>query len=233
VLAPGRLGASTLDWTGLIAENCVTVAESGPADDLRRQLEEVRESRARVVSAADAERRRIERELHDGVQQELIALAVNLQLARELVGGDAAGTHIEAASRDVHDALEAVRKLAEGVYPSLLIDRGLAEALRSAARRGRVPMRVEAPDERYAPEVEAAVYFSCIDALAVVDSATGAAVHVWRDRSALSFELAVDGAGEAPDLSTVADRVGALAGTLSVTAEGGRLTLTGTIPVGG
>src|SRR5438876_4805643 len=99
----------------------------------RLEVEELRASRARVVAAADAERRRIERDLHDGVQQHLVALAVNLQLARQLADSDpeALRSLLDDLTRDVHEALESVRALARQVYPPLLLDRGLAEALRS------------------------------------------------------------------------------------------------------
>ena len=196
-------------------------------DDLRSQLEAVRESRARVAAAADAERRRIERALHDGVQQDLIALAVNLQLARELVDGSE-NAPLEAASRDVHDALDGVRALAEGVYPSLLVDRGLAEALRSAARAARMPTRIDAPDDRYAPDVEAAVYFACTRALADVEQAAHSSVRVWPEGGALLFEVVFEGGGIA-DLSGVEDRVGAAGGALSVTTE--PLTLRASVPL--
>jgi signal transduction histidine kinase len=196
-------------------------------DDLQRELDEVRASRARIATAADAERRRIERALHDGVQQDLIALAVNLQLVREDPAG--AEAHLEAASRDVHDALDRVRAIAQGVYPSLLVDRGLAEALRGAARTARVPTRVEATDDRYPFEVESAVYFSCVQALEAVDGATQATVRVRPEGSALLFEVDVEGADGMVDLSGVHDRVGAASGTLDVSSEGGRLRLVGRV----
>ena len=193
------------------------------------EIAELRASRARLVTAADDERRKIERDLHNGVQQDLIALAVNLQLARELAGSADAAGYLEAASRDVHDALDGVRAIAQGVYPSLLIDRGLAEALRGAARTARVPTRVEAEDIRYPAEVEAAVYFSCVHALAAVDGATRATVRVRAENGKVLFEIDVEGVGASPDLSRVQDRVGAGGGTLSVSSEQGRLRLLGTI----
>src|SRR3972149_2745509 len=104
-------------------------------DELRREVGELRASRARVVLAADSERRQIERDLHDGAQQHLVALAVNLQLARQLVDCDraAARAHIEQIGHDVRATLESVRELAQRIYSPLLLDRGLAEALRGAA----------------------------------------------------------------------------------------------------
>src|SRR5262245_32104854 len=99
------------------------MGEAGSLDELSRELEELRASRTRVMAAADGERRRIERGLHDGVQQHLIALAVSLQLARELADSDPAALKalLEDITRDVREALESVRALAHGIYPSLLI----------------------------------------------------------------------------------------------------------------
>src|SRR6266508_4113991 len=129
--------------------------EAASLDKLRLEVEELRASRARVVAKADGERRRIERGLHDGVQQHLVALAVNLQLARELVGSDpsAAKTLLEEVGQDVRDALESVRALAYGVYPPLLLDRGLTEALRGAAAGAVIATRIEAETAaRYPPD---------------------------------------------------------------------------------
>src|SRR5438093_1032359 len=126
-------------------------------DDLRSELDELRVSRARAVAAADAERRRIERDLHDGVQQHLVALAVNRQLALQLADTDSAAAKalLEEMSADVREALDGVRELAEGIYPPLLLDRGLTDALKGAARRAAIPVRVEAAAlARHSPGVE-------------------------------------------------------------------------------
>jgi len=181
------------------------------------EIEELRASRARVLEAADAERRRTERSLHDGVQQHLVALAVNLQLARQLADSDpeALKTLLDELTRDVHEALESVRALAREVYPPLLLDRGLAEALRSAASEAGAHVDVATAD-RFAPEAEAAVYFCCVELLR-----PGASIRVWADRDALVFETS--GAATAP----VMDRLGALGGSL--TLEEGRVT--GRVPL--
>jgi signal transduction histidine kinase len=202
------------------------------ADDLRRQLDEVRASRARVSASADAERRRIERGLHDSVQQDLIALAVNLQLAREAVDSDPAEARafLDEASRDVHDALDSVRAIAHDVYPSLLIDRGLAEALRAVARTARARTQVEATADRFSPEIEAAVYFACVQAVEEAD-ADRVHIRVWPDEGSLLFEVDVDGGGGVPDVSRIEDRVGAVAGSVSVSSEGGRFRLLARIPI--
>jgi signal transduction histidine kinase len=123
--------------------------------------EELRSLLARAVAAGDAERRRFERELHDGAQQELIALAVNLQLARRLADSDSEATKrlLEELARDVHDALDRVRELATAIYPPLLTSRGLADALKAAGVRVRVDGGTL---PRFAPEVEAGFYFFCL-----------------------------------------------------------------------
>jgi signal transduction histidine kinase len=218
----------------------------GSIDDLRLQVEELRASRARVVAAADAERRRIERELHDGAQQHFVALAVNLQLARQLTDSDPAAVKplLEEIARDVREALEEVRELAHGIYPPLLLDLGLVEALHAAASEAGVPTRVQAPDlDRYSPEIEATVYFCCLEALDNAARHAGpgarATVRAWRERDALRFEVVDDGAGFEPDarppgagLTNMSDRLGALGGRLSIRSEPGQGTrVCGSIPL--
>jgi len=215
-------------------------------DELRLQVEELRASRARVVAAADAERRRIERDLHDGVQQHLVALSVNLQLARQLADSDlaAAKTLLEEIGRDVREALEAVRELAHRIYPPLLLDRGLADALRAAASEAGIPTRVEAAAlHRYSPEAEATVYFCCLEALQNAAEHAGAGaratVRAWHEQGALRFEVTDDGAGFeqgarrlGPGLTSIGDRLGALGGRLTISSEPGRGTrVSGTIPL--
>jgi signal transduction histidine kinase len=143
------------------------------------EAEELRASRARIASAARDERRRVERALHDGVQQDLIAVAVRLQLLRQLAGGDAVAALelIDELQRDVHDALDRVHELASGIYPSVLDARGLPDALREAGRLTGVELRVEAVSiGRYPRDVEGAVYFCCLAALQ--DAAPGEAVTI-------------------------------------------------------
>ena len=144
-------------------------------DDNRRlaarvesSLKELRESRARILAAADDERRRIERDLHDGGQQRLVALRIRLELAEELMKDDprAARTMLKKIGGDVDAALEELRSLAAGVYPSLLSARGLPDAIRTAALQSPLPTSVEVDGaNRYADEVETAAYFCCIEAL--------------------------------------------------------------------
>jgi Histidine kinase len=178
--------------------------------------EELRSRLARIVAAGDAERRRFERELHDGAQQELIALAVNLQLARRLAETDpqAAKQLLEEIGRDVHDALDRVRELATEIYPPLLGSRGLVAALRSAG----VSVRVDGGAiPRYPPEVEAGLYFFCLGL-----DGEAASVRLWSNGETLGFELTT--ADEIP--SAASDRIVALGGALSVSPNG----VAGSIP---
>ncbi len=214
-------------------------------DELRLRLEELRASRARVVAVADAERRRIERDLHDGAQQHLVALAVNLQLARQLADSDpaAAKALLEELGRDVREALESVRELAHGIYPPLLLDRGLSEALRAAAAAATIPTRLEASAvARYPPEIEATVYFCCVEALRNAAAHAGpgatATVRLWRDGEWLVFDVTDDGIGfegtepRGAGLNNISDRLGAFDGRLTITSEPGQGTrVSGTIPV--
>jgi signal transduction histidine kinase len=220
--------------------------EAMSLDELRLEVEELRASRARIVAAADGERRRIERGLHDGVQQHLVALAVNLQLARELAGSDpsAAKTLLEESGQDVRDALESVRALAFSIYPPLLLDLGLTEALRGAAAGAAIATRIEAETaDRYSPDIEAAVYFCCLEALEYAVELGGpkarASVRVWSEHEQLLFEVVVDGSAAGDDdlkpgaaLTTMNDRLGAVDGRLSVSSEPGRMTrVLGSIPL--
>jgi signal transduction histidine kinase len=215
-------------------------------DELQMQADELRASRARVVAAADAERRRIERDLHDGAQQHLVALAVNLRLARELAESDPVGARavLEQLAGDVHAALEEIRDLAHGIYPQLLVDRGLAEGLRAAASRAPLRARVETGAiGRYRPEVEATVYFCCVEALQNVAKHAGrdarTTLRVWEEQEALRFEVADDGPGFDPHieprgsgLTNMSDRLGALGGRLSVlSARGDGTRVAGAVPL--
>ncbi len=182
-------------------------------------VSELRASRMRVLAAGDAERRNIERKLHDNVQQHLVALAVNLQLARNLVlsDGAAATALLEEMSRDVREALESVRAMAQEIYPPLLVDRGLADALRGVAVEAAAQIDVTTR-ERFPPEVEATIYFLCVELLH-----PGATIRIWTERGALHF----DASSDCRESTIVADRVSALGGTLTVSP--GRIS--GQIPV--
>ena len=205
--------------------------------ELQSQTRDLRESRARLAHGGDAERRRIERDLHDGCQQRLIALRIKLGLAEELVdaGNVPALRLIEEIAADAEAALEDLHTVVHGVYPSLLVDRGLADALKGLARSAPMPVRVVAEGRsRHPADVEAAVYFACAEALQnVAKHAGGAAtarVVLRRDGSGLAFEVHDDGHGFGDDvragagLINMEDRVSAVGGRLRVTSAPGRGT---------
>jgi signal transduction histidine kinase len=216
-------------------------------EEVRRQADELRASRARIVAASDAARREIERNLHDGAQQHLVALAVNVRLARKLAETDPESSFelLDQLGLDLQDAVQELRALAHGIYPPLLIDRGLEEALRAAAGRAALPTEVEAVDlVRYSPETEAAIYFCCMEALQNAGKHAGegssATVRVWRDGDQLAFEVADTGAGfdmkgvagKGAGFVNMSDRVGAVGGTLQVdSAVGQGTTIAGKVPI--
>ncbi|HVE45927.1 MAG TPA: histidine kinase [Acidimicrobiales bacterium] len=217
-------------------------------DELRQANEELKRSRARIVAAGDAERRKLERNLHDGAQQHLVALAVKIRLARDAVEDDPAEAvaMLDVLKGDVQEAVAELRALAHGIFPPLLMAGGLPEALPAAAGRASLPTTVVADGVgRYAPEVETAVYFCCLEALQNAGKHAGdgatAQVRVWEEAGALHFEVADDGAGFELDgrpatgsgFVNMADRVGAIDGTVTVVSSPGAGTrVGGSIPLG-
>ncbi|MFI6484384.1 histidine kinase [Nonomuraea sp. NPDC050663] len=213
--------------------------------ELRRRNEELQASRLRIVTAADASRRAIERDLHDGAQQHLAALSVKLGLAAELLRQQPATLPalLEELRDDVRQANAAVRELAHGIYPPLLRNHGLGQALRSVARRVALPYSVEVcTAERYPEQVEAAVYFCCLEAVqnAGKHAGEGASVRVrvWADPAVLRFTVSDDGRGFEPGSESghgfvnMADRLGAIGGALQVEAAPGAGTVVrGEIPL--
>ena len=214
-------------------------------DEVRRQAEELQASRARIVATADAERRKIERNLHDGAQQHLVALAVNLRLARDFVGDDpeTAAAMLDELATSIKATIQELRDLAHGIYPPLLMDSGLGEALGAAA--GRSPLDVDVVVDalgRYPTEVEAAVYFCCLEALQNAAKQAAEAqvtVRVWQDETTLHFEVADTGPGF--DLQSVrrghgyvnmSDRLGAIGGTVTwESAPGQGARIAGSVPL--
>ena len=209
-----------------------------------RLVEDLRASRRRLVTAQDGERRRLERNIHDGAQQQLVALAVKARLARQLTERDPAKatemlTQIEA---ETQQALEDLRDLARGIYPPLLADKGLVPALEAQARRSTVPVTLEtSTDERFDRDVEAAVYFSVLEALQNVAKyahANATTVRLAHEAGTLTFTVTDDGRGFDPaatgygtGLQGIADRLGALDGSIAVeSAPGVGTTLTGRLP---
>jgi signal transduction histidine kinase len=215
-------------------------------EELRANLDELRASRQRLVTAQDGERRRIERNIHDGAQQQLVALAVQTKLAENLAGTDPDRERelLQKVQHGIQDALDNLRDLARGIYPPLLADQGLAAALEAQTRRSAVPIAVEATQlGRYPQEAEAAVYFCVLEALqnvAKYAEATTATVRVRQDPGELCFEVEDDGrgfdaavTGYGTGVQGMVDRLAALGGELRVVSEPGRgTTVVGTLPLG-
>jgi PAS domain S-box-containing protein len=200
------------------------------------RLEELHASRARIVEAADAARRRIERDLHDGAQQRLVTLALDVRLARSRVDSEpaAAAPFLDRLGEELQQASAELRELARGIHPAVLTERGLAPAIAALASRTPVPVEVvELPEERLPATAEATAYFTVAEALTNVAKyaeATHATVRLARENGALSIEVRDDGvgganAGAGSGLTGLADRVGALDGTLSVESPPGEGTL--------
>ena len=215
-------------------------------DALRKQADELRESRARIVASGDAERRRVERNLHDGAQQHLVALAINLRLARDIVADDpaAAGEMLGQLAEDVQLTIRELRELAHGIYPPLLADNGLGDALRAAASRSPLTVRVAVADDvgRYPAEVEAAIYFSCLEALqnaAKHAPEATAELRLWTASGGLLFSVTDDGPGFDPAVArrghgfvNMADRLGAIGGTVRWDSRPGHgATVSGSVPL--
>ncbi len=214
-------------------------------DELRRQADELRASRSRIVAASDATRRRVERDLHDGAQQHLVALAVNLRLVRDVVLEDPEGAveMLGELSQAVQDTIQQLRELAHGIYPPLLVDSGLPEALRAVASRS--PLHVEVHCEglgRYDGDVEAAIYFCCLEALQNAGKHAPDAhveVRVWQDSGGLLFEVRDDGPGFDVRLAkrghgfvNMSDRLGAIGGSVRWESKpGSGTTISGSVPI--
>jgi PAS domain S-box-containing protein len=204
--------------------------------------QELADSRARIVQAGDEERRRLERNLHDGAQQRLVALSLELRLAeRKLASGDPkAAELLRRASEDLADALEELRELARGIHPAILSDKGLVPALEMLAGRATVPVELcAALDARLPPPVEAAAYYLVAEALTNAAKHAGAScvnVNLTRADGRAVVEVADDGVGGADlrggsGLRGLRDRVEALGGTLEVESEeGAGTTLTARLP---
>jgi len=197
------------------------------AAEVRAQLEEVRASRIRIVEAADAERRRVERDLHDGAQQRLVALAMRLQVAKQTTAG--ASDLLDDATAELETAIGEVRGLARGIHPTILTETGLAAAVDALAERTPIPVAVDVGDQRYDAQTEAAAYFVVAEALTNVArhaSATEARVVVTEADGRLVVTVADDGRGGADlaagsGLRGLADRLAAAGGDLTVSSPRG------------
>lgn len=214
--------------------------------DLRASTRELMASRVRLVEAADAERRRIERDLHDSVQQQLLGLRAKLDLAGDEIrqGSDGGGQMIATIGHQMDDLLNTVRSLARGIYPSLLAERGLGPALKSAARLCPVPVSVRTTGVGRLPEdVEVAIYFCCLEAIqnVVKHGGQGVSGHLQlrRNPESVSFELSDDGVGFEPaveeagrGLINMQDRIEAVGGALRVTSSTHHGTsVSGSVPI--
>jgi signal transduction histidine kinase len=243
--AEERLTEDLAAQAGLVLRNVRLTAElQRRLDEISLRAEDLRASRRRIVETQDRERRRLERDLHDGAQQHLVALAVNLNLAKALAGKDPqrAAATVEALERSTNETLETLRDLARGIYPPLLEAEGLAPALRAQVARGPVPVEVvDERGERFPVEVEAAAYFCVLEALqntAKYAEASGATVRFPEDDGALAFEVTDDGKGFDPErtpsgsgLQNMADRLAAVGGQIEVRSAPGRgTTVIGRIP---
>jgi len=209
-----------------------------------RLIEELRASRRRIVTTQDERAKALERNIHDGAQQQLVALAVKLRLAEGVARTDPERTAsmLSDLQAEANDALENLRDLARGIYPPLLADRGLPAALEAQARKSSVPVDVQARGvDRYPQEIESAVYFSCLEALqnvAKYADASTASVELGLEDGHLTFRVTDDGRGfdattrtYGTGLQGMADRLDSIGGTLEVTSSPGRgTTVAGRIP---
>jgi signal transduction histidine kinase len=207
-------------------------------------FEELRASRQRLVSAQDEERRRLERDIHDGAQQQLVALSVKARLAQSFTEREPGRAReiLGELQADANDALENLRDLARGIYPPLLADRGLVAALEAQTRKVAVPTTIEADGiGRFPQNVEATVYFCALEALqnvAKYAEASRATVRLTNGRGELHFEIVDDGVGFDSDASRsgsglqgIEDRLSALGGRLEITsARGLGTTILGSVP---
>jgi signal transduction histidine kinase len=239
-LTPGEEGllADLASQAGLVLRNV------GLSAELLARLDELKASRQRLVAAQDQERRRLERDLHDGAQQHLVALKTRLALAERLTERDPGKAEqlIAALEQEADDALDTLRDLARGIYPPLLADQGLLVALQAQADKAPIAVEVHGDGiTRYAQEIEAAVYFCCLEALqnvAKYANATRASVRIEPSAGEVAFSVADDGVGFDPNATgkgsgtqNMADRVEVLGGNLHVDSSPGRgTTVVGLIP---
>jgi signal transduction histidine kinase len=227
----------------------VLALESGRLEaELGSTIDELRDSRARIAAAGHAERRKIERDLHDGAQQHLFALGMKLELAaRDVAAKDPAlAKELSGVGEELSQVLDDLRQLARGAYPSALVDFGLEKALTSVAWRSSQPTKVSATAiGRYSPEIEAAVYFCCLESLQNIARHAGAdaraEIRLWTANGDLCFAVEDDGVGfrsgsvrEGSGFANMDDRLAVFGGTLTVEATSPRgTTVRGSVPLGG
>ena len=247
-LTPGesKLLDDLAGQAGLVLSNARLTAElQARLEEISARADELRASRQRIVVTQDEERRRLERNIHDGAQQHLVALAVKLRLARSILEKDpekGAATLREIAGQ-VADAVETLGALALGIYPPVLEEHGLAAALEAQARLGTVPVALDADGtDRLPIDLEAAVYFVCLEALqnaAKYANATRVELRLRREDGELRFEVSDDGEGFVPSangggtgLTGMRDRLAVFGGTVEIESAPGRgTTVRGTVPL--
>jgi len=232
---------------GLVVSNARLTADlEARLSVIARQAAELRAARQRIVAAQDAERRRLERNIHDGAQQHLVALAVKLRLSRGLFGKDPAkaGALLVEIREETGEAIDTLKDLSRGIYPALLEERGIAAALAAQYARSEIPVRLSSgADRRYPIEIEAAIYFSCLEALQNASKyarATSVEIQLDEGDSSVGFEVRDDGVGFDPaatprgtGLNSIADRLAVLGGDVEIgSAPGGGTTVRGRLPLG-
>jgi signal transduction histidine kinase len=207
--------------------------------EVSAQVNEIRASRVRIVQAAEEERKRLERDLHDGAQQRLVGLSLGLRLLRneaERSGAEDAIPTIDRADRELRQALAELRDVAHGIYPAVLADEGLAAALETLAERLPPSLRLgDLPDERFPALVEAAAYFAAAELVRdLAEADTGASIEVTRHDDGLVVDVERIGHMDDADerLVDIADRIGALDGEIDATGANGRVRIHARIPCG-
>jgi signal transduction histidine kinase len=207
-------------------------------------VQDLRAARERIRAVGERERRRVERDLHDGAQQSLVAIEVKLALVREQVDDERLAGKLDEIARDAAVAVEALRALAHGIYPAVLVDRGVPDALRSFAATAPIPVRVGATDVgRFGAPIEAALYFCAVEAIQNAAKHAGPAANVEvsfaEKPDTVEFQIDDDGRGfdttaatDGQGLLNMTDRIGALGGTLEVASTPGRGTrIMASVPV--
>jgi signal transduction histidine kinase len=200
--------------------------------EAQAQLESLRASRRRIVQAGDAERRRLERDLHDGAQQRLVTLSLALRLARTRLGTDldpARAQRLNEADAELRGALADLRELAQGIFPAMLAEEGLLAAVEALAEEVPIPFEITAlPQERFDPSVEAAAYFVVSEA---ARGSTGSPLKVFAARRGGRLVVEVEGDGTPDKITDLEDRVGTLDGSVALTrAPDGRAMIKAEIP---
>lgn len=230
--------------TDLAGQAGLVLKNVGLNRELLARLEDLRASRQRLIAAQDEERRRLERNLHDGAQQHLVALKVRVGLAESVSEPNSKVRPMLAQlKKDADEAIDTLRELARGIYPPLLASDGLGAALRGHARKFVLPLDIDVGDVPRQPrEVEGAIYFCCLEALqnvAKYAQASHVELRVWSDESTLRYLVRDDGKGFDPKsaarssgLQNMRDRLEALGGSLKIESEpGAGTTVTGSVPL--